>query len=429
MKKKILISSLLIAILISFSGCDLSSALTGSEVKQSKRKPKITLTVLAGQSTSDAGIEDMINEMLKKKCPDIELEWECVDWGEKFASQMTARFSAGDVPDIMIGKAQDVATYVSSGNLAPLSGTYQWNIVDASLPAVTVDGKIYGLPYNAMYQGVLYNKDIFKKYGIDVPTTQAELKETIKKLKEVNVTPYASHFQETWSIGNMTMQFAMNDVFNKFPDFGDRLRRGVVSFKDSKEFQNCFKYNRDILNSTWDDALLVNQAECDTRFAGGKAAMYVTGSWSLQIINQMKPDMNVGIFPFPNEKGNAKLIFEPNITFMKSARTQYSDAVDKVLEAIFSDKELAAEVFDFTKTASMLKGVSSVFPNSVQSDIDRYVKSQMVTDATVGNTQLIWTFQEDYSKQILSWLQGNENFEDILRYADQNINSSIAQSK
>ena len=178
-----------------FTGCDFNDFLTGSQVEQIKQKPKITLTVLAGQSTSDAGIEDMIDEMLKKKCPEIELDWECVDWGEKFASQMNARFAAGDVPDIIIGKAQDVSTYAYSGNLSPLTGSYLAYIVDDSLPAVTIDGKIYGLPYNSMYQGVLYNKDIFKQYGIQVPNTQSELKKIVEKLKTQNVIPYASHFQ------------------------------------------------------------------------------------------------------------------------------------------------------------------------------------------------------------------------------------------
>ncbi|MDR2646174.1 MAG: hypothetical protein LBC04_03315, partial [Holosporaceae bacterium] len=41
----------------------------------------ITLKVLAGQSTTDAGIEKMIDEAVAKKYPEIKLEWECVDWG------------------------------------------------------------------------------------------------------------------------------------------------------------------------------------------------------------------------------------------------------------------------------------------------------------------------------------------------------------
>lgn len=48
----------------------------------------VTLTVLAGQSTTDAGIEDMIDEALAKAYPNITLEWECVDWGNDFQPKM-----------------------------------------------------------------------------------------------------------------------------------------------------------------------------------------------------------------------------------------------------------------------------------------------------------------------------------------------------
>ena len=71
---------------------------------------EVTLTVLAGQSTTDAGIEDMIDEALAEKYPEITLEWECVDWGNDFQPKMQQYLQSG-LPDIMIGKAQDVATY------------------------------------------------------------------------------------------------------------------------------------------------------------------------------------------------------------------------------------------------------------------------------------------------------------------------------
>lgn len=48
----------------------------------------VTLTVLAGQSTTDAGIEDMIDEALAEAYPNITLEWECVDWGNDFQPKM-----------------------------------------------------------------------------------------------------------------------------------------------------------------------------------------------------------------------------------------------------------------------------------------------------------------------------------------------------
>lgn len=382
------------------------------------KPPVITLTVFAGQSTSDAGIQDMINNLLSEKYPDIRLEWECVDWGEQFSSVLEAKFASGDIPDIIIGKAQDIATYYPSGNLALFSTEQLKYITDIALPSVTINEKAYGLPYNALYQGVLYNKDIFDKYHLTVPSTQAELDKIVQTLKKADITPFASHFQESWNVGNMTMQFAMNEVFNHSPSFGDDLRIGKKSFSLSPEFQSCLKLNKYILDYTWDDVWVIDQNAADLRFANKEAAMYLTGSWSLQAIHAHTNDLRLGIFPFPNRSGTSKLIFEPNMTFMKSSRTAYPDEVDKVLKIIFEDDELTKNITYFTQSTPLLKKSDIDYSSIIQADINYYKDHHLVTDATVGNTQLVWAFQQEYSKHIIKWLQRSISFNDLVSYLD-----------
>ena len=103
----------------------------------------VTLTVLAGQSTTDAGIEDMIDEALAEKYPNITLEWECVDWGNDFQPKMQQYMQSG-LPDIMIGKAQDVATYAPQGILAEIGAEYLDAGLDAARENVTIDGYVCG---------------------------------------------------------------------------------------------------------------------------------------------------------------------------------------------------------------------------------------------------------------------------------------------
>lgn len=173
---------------------------------------EVTLTVLAGQSTTDAGIEDMIDEALAEKYPNITLEWECVDWGNDFQPKMQQYLQSG-LPDIMIGKAQDVATYAPQGVLGEIDSEYLDRGLDAARENVTIDGKTYGLVYNALYQGVYYNKDMFEENGWEVPKTLDDLQAIIDDCNKKGITPFASHMVDTWSIGNVTMQFMMNDVF------------------------------------------------------------------------------------------------------------------------------------------------------------------------------------------------------------------------
>lgn len=112
---------------------------------------------------------------------------------------------------------------------------------------------------------------------------------------------------------------------------------------------------------------------------------------------------------------------------MTSAETEHQDAVNKVLDLLTSDKDLAVEIYDYTKTAPMLKDVTPTFTNPSQEDIDSYADAGNIVDVTLGNNQLIWGgFQEENAKDIAGWLQGQESFEDALKASDGRVNSSSA---
>lgn len=418
MKKRVISVLLAVACMAS-----MTAAMT---VNVAAEEEPVTLTILAGQSTTDAGIEDMIDAALAEVYPNITLEWECVDWGNDFQPKMQQYMQSG-LPDIMIGKAQDVATYAPQGILAEIGEEYLAAGLDAARENVTIDGKTYGLVYNALYQGVYYNRTMFEENGWEIPTTIEELQAIIDDCNAKGITPFASHMVDTWSIGNVTMQFMMNDVFNNDPTWGDKFRAGEVTFAESEAAQTAYSYNELIFNNTYEDTFSTEQTDCDARMVLGEAAMKVSGSWSIQNFLDIDENFDFGIFPFPNQTGDSKLIFEPNICIMTSAATEHQDAVNKVLEVLTQDKELAVEIYDYTKTASMLKDVSPTFTNPSQADIDKYAAEGMVVDVTLGNNQLVWGgFQEENAKDIAAWLQGDATFEDALAASDARVDASSA---
>lgn len=408
-----------ILIVVLFAGCG------KEEQKFPKEKEEIVISVLAGQSTSDAGVEDMISEKIAATFPEIKLEWECVDWGESFESRIRARFASGDVPDIIIGKAQDVKTYYSTGNLAPIDKKLLQGIDESVLEPVTINQKYYGIPFNVWYQGVIYHKPIFESLGIEVPKTKEELSKVVQILKENGITPFASHYLENWKIGNTTMQFMLNEIFKQNPLWGDDFRNGKVNYQDNESVRCCMENNKEILENSWEDALLIDQFTCDSRFEKQEAAMYLTGSWSLQFSNQYAEEEQFGIFPYPNLTGDAKLIRETNMTFMKSTATPNEEIVDKILEVIIQDKELLREILEFTQTYPVQPLENYPFKSCIQSDIEAYEKNGEVIEAAKGNTQLVWPFQNEVAYQEQLWLQGKKTLEDVLEYADEHREESI----
>jgi len=146
--------------------------------------------------------------------------------------------------------------------------------------------------------------------------------------------------------------------------------------------------------------------------------MYLTGSWSMQFSSQYGKDIDFGIFSFPNQAGDAKLIKETNMTFMKSAKTEQEDTVDQIFNRLLRDQKLAQEIADFTQTSSLIEGVTDNNQNKIQSDIQSYEAKNEVIDVTTGNEQLTWTFQKKVAEQQLLWLNKKILLEDVLKYAD-----------
>ncbi|MGN0336085.1 MAG: ABC transporter substrate-binding protein [Lachnospiraceae bacterium] len=391
----------------------------------SKEDSGIVIRVLAGQSTTDAGVEDMINEVMAEKFPEVELEWECVDWGDAFSSQIQGKIASGDVPDLIIGKAQDVIPYAKAGAIEAIALEGIKKIDNHVLDSVTYEGEVYGIPYNASYQGVLYNKTKFEEYGLSVPVTRDELEEVTDTLERLGEIPFATHFQESWNVGNLTMQFMIGDIFQTDAQWGDKFRAGEVRFTDSALLKETFEQNRFLLEHSYVDALIIDQYESDKRFAEGEAVMYMTGTWSLQAIEQYADDSReYGIFPYPNANGDAKLIKETNMTFMMGRGSKNKEFVETILEELLSNEKLMQEILDFTQTYPVIEGVHISYESCIHEDVDRYEDAGNIIDATSGNGQLIWTYQNQLAAETISWLQGKKELSQVFSYADEHKSDS-----
>ncbi|MDO5575405.1 MAG: ABC transporter substrate-binding protein [bacterium] len=409
-------------------GATLMYSIPQGEVIVKDTSSRESITILAGQSTPDAGTEEMIQKVLSEKFPDVDIEWICVGWStDNYQMRLTGRYAVSNAPDIIIGKAQDAIGYAESGVLLPIDEACAEGIREDELNAVRHNGALYAIPYTCQYQGVFYNKAVFDKYGLVPPRSLGELARIVKILEDYGETPFAAHFQEDWQVGNMTMQFMMNEVFNHDEHWGDGLRNGTNSYQNNEAVKQCFINSQYILEHTWEDALQIDQFECDERFGKGSAAMYLTGSWSLQSISQVIQKPEIGIFPYPNSTGDPKLVKEVNISFMKGARTQHSELVDLILKEIAGNQELAKGIADFTKGESTLESLRDYKITEVQEDTGKYENVELVTDVTVGNNQLIWDYQESVASEELNWLKGQKTLEQVLEYADQNAKNSIAE--
>jgi len=216
---------------------------------------------------------------------------------------MSARAAQGKLPDILQMQSYSrVAEYAEKGYLVDLSKqAVLGKVVDSSKPSVTWNGKLWGLPMDFAGIGIIYNKDIFAKFGLQPPATYRDLERIARTLRTNNVTPFAGLLKENWSMGHFITLVHTNLLAEKKiapAKFVADMNAGKTSYSvvdTDKLFSviDFYRANMDKNAEEW------NWNEQQAAFAEGKAAMMVQGLWSYGAAIGTNPKLNCGFAPFP----------------------------------------------------------------------------------------------------------------------------------
>jgi raffinose/stachyose/melibiose transport system substrate-binding protein len=224
---------------------------------------------------------------------------------------MSARAAQGKLPDILQMQSYSrVQEYAAKGYVVDLSkAPVLAKVVDSSKPAVTYNGKQYALPMDYAGIGIIYNKDIFKKYNLKAPTTARELERVCATLKKNGVTPFAGLLAENWSAGHFITLVHTSlliggkgipaDKFIADMNAG-KTSWGVVDTKALFASLDFYRDNMDPKASEW------GWDQQQAAFAKGEAAMMVQGLWSYGAAIGTNPKLDCGFIPYPIFN-NAKL--------------------------------------------------------------------------------------------------------------------------
>lgn len=253
-------------------------------------------------------INDALQELAKKYEEEtgVKVEITSVGGGADYGASLKAEFAKGTEPDIfMIQGAGDYDVW--KHKIDDLSNQ-SWvnNAVSGTLDTVTVDGKIYGMPAATEGYGLMYNKNILDKAGVDVASlsTFDGLKAAVEKLDSMkdelgldNVFSYTT--KETWVTGNHTFNipFAMQDDPEKFADDYFAGKADIVNNKQFNDWMNLVelmcKYGGGKTLETIDYPNQVGN------FALGKTAFIQQGNWIASDIASLESDFDMGFAPMP----------------------------------------------------------------------------------------------------------------------------------
>lgn len=224
---------------------------------------------------------------------------------------ISASFVRGNPPDLMLARyGHEVSRFVQRCTLSDLSDTDAAATISPETQPLmeqfgSCDGRISCLPYSAMAQSIVYNKEIFAEHDLDVPSTWSELIELCDALKAASVVPFYATFADAWTVGQGWFDYCVGGMVD-VASFYEKLNAQGTEVGPESEAS----FGKDFLEPVEKMQLLAQnytQPDANSRtydfgnveFANGAGAMYMQGPWAISEIAKINPDLEVGSFPLP----------------------------------------------------------------------------------------------------------------------------------
>ena len=293
---------------------------SGNETQAGTEKPEEESTVREEVKTATIFQfkVDTLNQMqalADKYCethPGIRIQVETVGGSADFSTTLKQKYAAREIPDMWACEGNS-ELLLWTENLVELTGEpWAGSVVEGTLEDATIDGVLYGQPINIEAYGFIYNKDLFAQAGIEkAPATFTELRETCEKLDAAGITPFVNSYKESWIIGQHFFNGAVLGKVSQDPyTFAREVGTGGVTYAS----QEAALEMAELLKLTADYSL-PNPVAGDyntgmSDFASGKAAILTSaGTWIQPTLDELNPDMNLGIFGFlTNDEPDADVI-------------------------------------------------------------------------------------------------------------------------
>lgn len=287
-------------------------------------------------------------------------------------------FTSDQEPDMFT--SVNVEKYSASGDIVPISSLpggeeFLQKYIDAGIDMTRTafsdsKGDIYCVPCNVITFGLVYNKDMFKKYGIvdengepTPPKTFTELREYAKKMTNPKEQDYGIILPMKWSsfVGTDVEQLSMGS-------------NGVMKFNPITG-----EYDFSVLKPIYEMYMGIKQDE--SYFPGPEAldndmarayfserniAMKLAGSYDVGVFNSQFPaKCDWGVAPYPVEDENNRYL---QYMMMGGEFALTKKAVEKV------GAETAFEIFKFLHSEELSrelykKGMSLPYDYSIVKDV------------------------------------------------------------
>lgn len=253
---------------------------------------------LDGWNALFARIEEVLN---------IKTKLELRPGGAEGDNLVKSRLATGDMADLCAYNSGSLFKVLDpQRNFVDLSAEPYADKLDVSFKgAVSVDGKLYGVPSGSTSTGSwLYNRRVHQELGLTVPKTWDELLNNCEKIKAAGLTPVIGGYKDSWT-SQLIVLADYHNLAHQEPDFATKYDANEAKYATTPAALRGFEklseiftkgYINEDLNATSYDMALEMLVE-------GKGVYYPMLSFALSYIEENFGDEinNIGSFGQPGD--------------------------------------------------------------------------------------------------------------------------------
>lgn len=283
-----------------------SSAGTSSGTSAAAGATKASITFLVDNSPASVQPAQALATAFMAKNPGIKVSITTRPGGTDGDNLIKTRLATGSMPDVFLYNSGSLFQQISPARfLQPLPSNITAKVKPTYYPQVSVGGKVYGVPFGTAFGGgVLYNRPIFAKLKLSVPTTWAQFIADAQKIKASGVPPVIQTYggTDTWT-SQLLVLGDYHNVAATDPSFAAKYTANKAKFATTPAALEGFQHLQQIhdLGLENQDYASATNVQGLKDVATGAGAMYPMLSAVVGTIQQNNPSdvNNVGFFAIP----------------------------------------------------------------------------------------------------------------------------------